>query len=814
MQKPEEKNTKKSIIIDKKKTKVDQKVIDKTQKNLNINSIKKSQGSSTDRSTNKKKTGGNQKNTKKVINQNQNKLEEEIPLPEPKPIEPVQKFQENQINEKNNEEEEEKMPEIPLEEVNKYEFNLYKHLKENLKNRDKLCTDGITNDSSYCLECKVSVCPKCPLFKVHNGHDLVQKLPYYKCEKSFIDETFKDIDSIFSLNPSYLNVNKVKGELKMQITNKISQLISQLNKVKETKLQEIDNIFEGSENCVEKLRENELKIKKNLTNFLEKQKNFFCIDINEGVDSQNVNPEANEVLKNLEGETASPMGMIQPNKDMANSTFLLTYDLMKNTEFMNNLIRDIFIDIKENTERYINEFTSKAKEVEEGIAKLLTPFEGMFKYQYLLCDFYSQVNHKINKYNNKIDDMKNIIFEKVNKRGGFEDIERDNKIANTQIATRFENILNNQLIDEDEATTIRSLMTKGKKNRKYGAGASKAASIMTSSKMKGGGTLMTGAGKDNLLLNLPKIYESPEEIKLNKDILQEYFIYEALNFVKKNFKKKKNNLDELNEEFDGEVDIAKPIPGTNEMQCYDKKSRGIIKKVVKFDKKIHKYTYFLNGCRTLLIKDRLYIIGGVDKENQLTKAAYVYYIKTNELKAMPDMLKPHAYHSVDFLDYYKSIVVVGGENISSCELYDMNTGEWRDLPEMKIPRAHCGIYLDKMNHAIYSFFGIVGNITDKNNYTDVLECLELRKMALGWYKIDYNNKAEMNFKSGINKILPLTPEMVLIYGATNMRDFARKSAVYSIPKQEMMKIDNKIFNEIREASKKSKKLSKVLTSYA
>jgi hypothetical protein len=37
---------------------------------------------------------------------------------------------------------------------------------------------------------------------------------------------------------------------------------------------------------------------------------------------------------------------------------------------------------------------------------------------------------------------------------------------------------------------------------------------------------------------LPKIYESPEEIKLNKDILQEYFIYEALNFVKKNFKKK------------------------------------------------------------------------------------------------------------------------------------------------------------------------------------------------------------------------------------------------------------------------------------
>ena len=807
MQKTEDKNIQKKNPDKKKSQKVDQKTADKSQKNTNTNKKSQPQGNG-EKSTAKKKPA--QKSTKKVT---ANKLEEEMPLPEPKPIEAVQKIPENKISEeKKEEEEQDKMPEIPLEEANKYEFNLYKHLKENIKNKDKLCKDGISSESLYCLECKVSVCPKCALFKVHNGHELVQKFPYYKCDKSFVDESFKDIDSIFSLNPSYLNINKVKGELKMQISNQISQLINQLNKVKDTKMEEVENIFVGTENCVEKLRENELKVKKNLNNFLETQKNFFCIDINEGVDSQNVNPEASEVLKNLEGEGASPMGMIQPNKDTVNSTFLLTYDLLKNTEFMNNLIRDIFIDIKSNTERYINEFTSKAKEVEEAINKLLTPFEGMFKYQYLLCDFYAQINHKISKYNKKIEDMKNIIFEKVNKRGGFDDIERDNRIANTQIATRFENILNNQLIDEDEATTIRSLMTKGKKNRKYGAGASKAASIMTSSKMKGG-TLMPGAGKDNLLTNLPKIYESPDEIKLNKDILQEYFIYEALNFVKNNFRKKKNVLDELNEEFDGEVDIAKPIPGTNEMQCYDKKTKNIIKKVVKFDKKVHKYLYFLNGCRTLLIKDRLYIIGGVDKENQITKVAYVYYIRTNELKAMPDMLRPHAYHSVDFLDYYKSIVVVGGENISSCELYDMNIGGWRDLPEMKIPRAHCGIYLDKMNHAIYSFFGVIGNITDKNNYTDVLECLELRKLALGWYKIDYNNKAEMNFKSGINKILPLTPEMVLIYGATNMRDFAKKSAVYLIPKQEIIKIDNKIFNEIREASKKSKKLSKVLTSY-
>ena len=788
MQKQDKKHVKKNSAIHDKK---EQKKPDKKIKEKFVKIQKTNMPALTEQSNNdknkmiKKKTAlkiNNKEDSKKL---EQKSFEEKIKLNNNITIEEKEK--------ENEKEKEDKKEEIEIEGADKYEFNLYKHLKENYQNIEKLCKDGISKESSYCLECKLSCCPKCLNYNIHSGHELVKKLPYYQLEKEIVDKSFQDIDSIFSLNPNYLSINKVKGELKMSVTNKISRLINQLNKIKEEKLKEIDNIFIGTDNCVEKF------------------KNFVSIDTNENIETEKVNPEASEVIKNLEGNSANPEGMIQPNKDLANSSFLITYDLLKHTEFMNNLIKNIFVDIKLNLERYTEEFNLKSKEAEESINKLLTPFEGVFKYQYLLCDFYSQINSKLEKYNTRIDKLRKTIFEKVNKKGNFEEIEHENRLAITEISTKFENILNNQLIDEDEATTIRSLMTKGKKNRKYGAGASKAASIITSSKMKGGFDTIN-AGKENLALE--KIYEAPEEIKLNKNILQEYFIFDMINFVKKKIKKKKNNLEDLEEEFDGDIDIAKPIPGTNEMQCYDKKSMGIVKKIVKFDKKIHKYNYFLNGCRTLLIKDRLYIIGGVDKENQVTKMAYTYYIKTNELKTMPEMLKPHAYHSVEFLDFYKSIIVIGGENIGTCELYDMNTGNWRELPEMKIPRAHCGIYLDKLNHAIYSFFGVVGNITDKNNYTDVLECLELRKIALGWYKIDYNNKAEMNFKSGINKILPLTPEMVLIYGASNMRDFTKKSAVYLLAKQEIIKIDNKIFNEIREASKKSKNLNKVLNSYA
>ena len=89
----------------------------------------------------------------------------------------------------------------------------------------------------------------------------------------------------------------------------------------------------------------------------------------------------------------------------------------------------------------------------------------------------------------------------------------------------------------------------------------------------------------------------------------------------------------------------------------------------------------------------------------------------------------------------------------------------------------------------------------------------IQKLALGWNKIEYNNKAEMNFRNGINQIYPLNTDILLVYGGSTMRDFIKRAAIYLISKQEMIKIDNKIFNDIREASKKSKKLYKILNSH-
>ena len=744
----------------------------------------------------------------------------------------------NNVNEnvpkKNNEKKEKKIKENiekkPTEEVkdvdkfkenydpNLYGFNLYKHVKENMINKDKLCKDKLTKECYYCLNCKISTCKKCLNFNAHKDHTLIPKYLYYNCDEKIFNDTFKSLDSIFTENPAILDNVKLKEELKNKVNDTINELINRLNEIKQQKLKELDALFESTDGCVDSLKEKEATIKKDIKDYLEKQKDFYFLQVDEAKqdkDNEQNDPDY-DVLKNLKSENKEKAGMIQSNNDTFNSTFLLSYDLFKNASFINNEIKNLINDIQANKDKYLTEYNMNLNQIREDLDKFGQPFNGLFNYRFLTNDFYKMIDDKLKKYNEKIDAMRRYIFDMVNRDGNFDRIDKDNAISETGIKQRFDNILNYQLTDKDEALTVKTKNSKANNNNnlhrlslyfKTGLMAQKFRTSLNNLQTNGS----NGTNKNQL----EKIYEKPEDIKLDKDVLQKYFAYETYNTVHNNFryKKPKKEIEMIEEEFDEDYDIAKPIPGTNEMQIYDRKTTTLIRKAVKFDKNKHKYTYFLTGCRSVLVKDMLYILGGVDKEKKTTKMAYVYYLKTNELKVMPEMLNPHAYHSIEFLDYYKSIIVLGGENSTACELYDLNTGLWRKLPDLNVPRAHCNLYLDKFSHAVYVFFGVIGNITEKHNYTDVIEVLELKRLALGWSKIDYNNKAEMDFKSGYNKILSISPEMILIYGATNMRDFVKKAAVYIIPKFEIVKIDNNIFREIKESSKHSKQLSKILATY-
>ena len=310
-------------------------------------------------------------------------------------------------------------------------------------------------------------------------------------------------------------------------------------------------------------------------------------------------------------------------------------------------------------------------------------------------------------------------------------------------------------------------------------------------------------------INMTKIFNSIKDVCLNTKNLQKFYSFEILNIInnndlKNNIKEKKIPQKSEKEESDNdEYDKVLPIPGTNEIQIFNKKSGLIIKRNVKFNSN-HKYTYFLDGCRSILLNDYLYIFGGISKEKIESKMAYIYYVKSNELSLLPEMNNSHSYHTLYYLSNYNSILVVGGENNNSCELFNIKTYSWVNLPDMICCKANCNVYYDKNNEIIYTFFGKTGKITINNNYLDAIEYISLREYPLEWKKIKYKNKSGMNLKNEYIKIIPFSDDMIIINGGNNGR------CVYLFNKKEIVKFDHKIFNQITNNCKNSEELMKIL----
>ena len=187
---------------------------------------------------------------KKDLNENiQNKKFEEKKNEEPKENkEIIKEKKENKDNKeiKNKEIKEKKekkiIENIEIEKLkenydpNLYGFNLYKHVKENLRNKDKLCKDKLTKESLYCLDCRISTCNKCSTFNIHKGHNLIPKYLYYNCDEKIFADTFNSLDSLFEENPDFLNNKILKEELKKKVNDSINGLIKRLTAIKNQKL--------------------------------------------------------------------------------------------------------------------------------------------------------------------------------------------------------------------------------------------------------------------------------------------------------------------------------------------------------------------------------------------------------------------------------------------------------------------------------------------------------------------------------------------------------------------------------------------------
>ena len=314
-----------------------------------------------------------------------------------------------------------------------------------------------------------------------------------------------------------------------------------------------------------------------------------------------------------------------------------------------------------------------------------------------------------------------------------------------------------------------------------------------------------------------KQIKNKNDIVLDNQVLNKYFSHVLTDIYDQYFRIPTIELQsshadlkmKASEDDDGDKDIAKVIEGTDLVMLYDKKACKLTKKKVNLQKNPHGYLKFPLGCRSVLVGDRLYITGGKDEFKEY-KNSLIYDRKTEKIKRIMDMQNPRSYHTMVFNEVFETMMVIGGENNDTVEIFDPLTNRWQLLPELNIPRAIPLFYFDEGRGNMYALFGVEGNYLN-SNYTDTIEVLDLTEIEQGWMKINYNNKARMDFKSHMN-YYPLNDYLLLMYGAFESRASKRNACVYHLIKAEMNPIDKNLMEDLRNEAKNNKLLSSIVAS--
>ncbi len=166
------------------------------------------------------------------------------------------------------------------------------------------------------------------------------------------------------------------------------------------------------------------------------------------------------------------------------------------------------------------------------------------------------------------------------------------------------------------------------------------------------------------------------------------------------------------------------------------------------------------------------------------------------------------------MDNFDCIILIGGENTTSCELMDIDTKEWIKLPSLIFPRANSNIYNNNLTNEIFVLFGIEGRMSEKHKYLDTIEVLEINNISKGWNKLDYYKSNGLDFKEKYCITLPFNREKLLIYGFSDIKNVDKKKyALFDMIKNQCIKVDQETMIFLRNEEKKIKSLVIALSKF-
>ena len=471
-----------------------------------------------------------------------------------------------------------------------------------------------------------------------------------------------------------------------------------------------------------------------------------------------------------------------------------------NTDVVKNMAKKLYLSNGKIRTTSKNRFTSKSRFVNTGTQsekkeeskKSSTKMLGKTKSNNLMNKGSNDnINDNNNKEETKLDNKKGQInISKINPSIP----KKENIILNQRLIQRFYaySVLDyyskyfkvntdNQDTDVDEENNIYM-------NNKYNA-------KNEGQRFKKGGKFGKSGSRSRSINPLNKNNKNNENNKENNETNMK-------NRYKSNIKSV-SLLSNYTERYTELKEKVKPIINTNYIQLFDPATTKITKIKVPLTKEEYGYTTFPDGCRHLLIDSDLYITGGTDNCGYPINVVLIYNLAIGELSRLSNLNDNHSYHSVEYLENFDSIIVVGGENSSSCEIMDLDSKKWTKLPSLNYPRANSNIYYNNITSDLFVLFGMEGEMTQKTKNTDVIEVLELNDIISGWMMVDYYKSVGLDLKNNYCITLPFTRDKLLIYGGSSARSIEKRLfALFDMIKNECIKVDSDTMDLIKREENK------------
>ena len=654
-------------------------------------------------------------------------------------------------------------------------IDIFNHLKLGIKNSNKNCscdhTKGRDENEYYCIPCKISCCPTCSL-STHSKH-LLAKKQKFNINKNNIEIMFEPIDYVLENNSLFTDSTLEKNQLLKEVESAYNKLLEVIKEWKDFKEKEIISLFETLHKQIEDINNKKKEMKKSLQDFI----------------------KANEVFLNTKKTNKNY------NKDISNTLFLISYDLLNISNEWSIRTKETSKSIEKNIFDYETNEKNKNEVIIQKVKNILSPenndkidldiksnqiidtdiderFLPLNKAKIEINKFNPEtlkdIDKRIYKFGKLIDSLKDTVYTSYTKHGDYRDVEKENNV-----------------IEHTKLKGSENLFSQRKSS---------------SSNLKNNDGKAIFPGK-TLLNKNDVILDNPILIKyfanLMSDLYDHYF-----KMITKELQSSHADLKiKVNEEDD--TDVGKVIEGTNQIYIYDKKTQKMIRKNLKLTKNPFGYTKFPYGCRSLLIGDKFYITGG-RTETQEFPNVIIYDRKTDSLKRIMDLNYPRSYHSMIFNEIFETIMVIGGEYCNAVEIFDPLTNRWQVLPPLNVPRCNPLFFFDEPRGNMYVLFGIEGNYVN-STYSDSMEVLDLTNIRDGWKKISYKNKANMDLKCYLN-IYKLNDELFLIYGGMEGRVSKRNVCLYNAAKNEVTKIGRELMEQIRKQARNNRKLSSIITN--